>query len=178
MSEGDVPDVRPEKETSSGVVPDRILLATDGSKGSELAARTAAGLSRKLGSSMYLIHVMPVSSFHSGFGAAGDSDEGDTLTIYEEDVGQAQDLLDEQVKQLEEESVAVEKAELRTGEPDAEVVNFAEEVGVDLVVVGSRGTGAFKRAPMGSVSDAVLRHAHCPVLVVREQESKNDGKQA
>jgi len=36
-------------------------------------------------------------------------------------------------------------------------------------VVGSRGLGGIKRALMGSVSDSVMRHAHCPVLVVREE---------
>lgn len=173
MSERGATDVRPE-ETKGGGAPARILLATDGSKGSELAARTAGEFSRKFGAGLYLAHVMPVSSFHSGFGP----DEGDSLTIYEEDASHAQDLLNKQVRQLEDEGVAVEKADLRIGEPDAEVVAFAEEIGADLVVVGSRGTGNFKRAPIGSVSESIVRHAHCPVMVVREQEPKNDGRQA
>ena len=41
-------------------------------------------------------------------------------------------------------------------------------VGPGLIVLGSRGRGGIRRALMGSVSDAVVRHAHCPVLVVRE----------
>jgi nucleotide-binding universal stress UspA family protein len=43
---------------------------------------------------------------------------------------------------------------------------LAEEVGVGFIVVGSRGQGGVRRALMGSVSDFVVRHAHCPVLVV------------
>ncbi|HEX8260308.1 MAG TPA: universal stress protein [Rubrobacteraceae bacterium] len=38
--------------------------------------------------------------------------------------------------------------------------------GVGLIVLGSRGVGAISRALMGSVSDSVVRHAHCPVFVV------------
>ena len=50
-----------------------------------------------------------------------------------------------------------------------EIVGLAEEVGADLIVVGSRGLGGFRRALMGSVSESVVRHAHCPVLVFRAE---------
>jgi nucleotide-binding universal stress UspA family protein len=49
-----------------------------------------------------------------------------------------------------------------------EIVGLAEEIGAGLIVMGSRGLGGIRRALMGSVSDSVVRHAHCPVLVVRE----------
>jgi nucleotide-binding universal stress UspA family protein len=39
-----------------------------------------------------------------------------------------------------------------------------------LIVIGSRGLGPLRRALMGSVSDSVVRHAHCPVLVVRHEK--------
>ena len=50
-----------------------------------------------------------------------------------------------------------------------EIVDLAEELGVGLVVVGRRGLEGVRRALMGSVSDSVVRHAHCPVLVVRKK---------
>jgi len=62
------------------------------------------------------------------------------------------------------------QAHLRMGKADVQIVDLAEELGAGLVVVGSRGLGGIKRALMGSVSDSVMRHAHCPVLVVREEE--------
>lgn len=176
MSERGATDVWREEETTGVGAPARILLASDGSKGSELAAKTAAELSRKFGSRVYLTHVMPVSSFCSGFGLEHDPGEVDTLSIYEEDAEHAQGILDKQVEQLEDEGVAVEKAYLRTGEPDAEIVALAEEIRADLVIVGSQGTGTFERAPMGSVSESIVRHANCPVLVVRGQEFIDDGR--
>ena len=57
---------------------------------------------------------------------------------------------------------------LETGDPDKEIVKLSEELSVGTIVIGSRGLGAVRRALMGSVSEAVVRHAHCPVFVVRE----------
>ena len=56
-----------------------------------------------------------------------------------------------------------------------EIVKLGEEIGAGLIVVGRRGSGGMRRALMGSVSDSVVRHAHCPVLVVRKEERDEDG---
>jgi len=56
------------------------------------------------------------------------------------------------------------------GTAAVEATALAQELGVGLMVVGSRGLGGITRALMGSVSDSVVRHAHCPVLVVRKEE--------
>jgi nucleotide-binding universal stress UspA family protein len=53
------------------------------------------------------------------------------------------------------------------GEPGPSIVEAAAAERVDLVVVGTRGRNRVERAVLGSVSDHVVRHAHCPVLVVR-----------
>jgi nucleotide-binding universal stress UspA family protein len=63
--------------------------------------------------------------------------------------------------------VEVAGAHLRRGRVDEEIVALAGELGADMVVMGCRGQGGVKRTLMGSVSDSVLRHAHCPVLVAR-----------
>ena len=65
-------------------------------------------------------------------------------------------------------TVAVEH--LIEGRVAPEIVGLAEEIGAGLIVMGSRGLGGIRRALMGSVSDSVVRHAHCPVLVVREEK--------
>src|SRR5215207_7534542 len=61
---------------------------------------------------------------------------------------------------------------LRMGAVDLEIVALAEELQADLIVMGSRGLGGVRRALMGSVSDSVVRHAHCPVLVVRPEKGQ------
>jgi nucleotide-binding universal stress UspA family protein len=47
------------------------------------------------------------------------------------------------------------------------VVGLAAELGAWMIVMGSRGHGGIRRVLMGSVSDCVVRHAHCPVMIVR-----------
>ena len=56
---------------------------------------------------------------------------------------------------------------LREGRAAEEIVELAEDIGAGLIVMGSRGRGRLRRALMGSVSDAVVRHAHCPVTIIR-----------
>ena len=47
------------------------------------------------------------------------------------------------------------------------IVEFAEQENVDLIVIGTRGLGGFKKMLVGSVSSGVITHAHCNVVVVR-----------
>ena len=63
-------------------------------------------------------------------------------------------------------SAATVDVTVTTGHPAAEIVRQAEVGGSDLIVIGARGLGRMKRLLLGSVSEAVLRHAACSVLVV------------
>ena len=85
-------------------------------------------------------------------------------------------MLDEQVRRVEEVGGTVQEAYVRVGERRSdEIVKVAEEVRAGLIVMGSRGLGGVRRTLMGSVSDAVVRHAHCPVLIVRRHEDAVGG---
>lgn len=58
---------------------------------------------------------------------------------------------------------------VETGDPGATICLVARELAVDAIVIGSHGKGFLSRVLLGSVSDHVMRHAPCPVLVVRSQ---------
>jgi nucleotide-binding universal stress UspA family protein len=142
-------------------LPRKILVAVDGSQGAAAAARRAAEMSRAFGSELHVVHVVPVAVPYHLFDG-----DADGPSLYEEDQQWARELLDGQVELIEEGGGEVVKSYLRTGEPDAEVISLAEEIGASMIVTGSRGLGRLRR-PIGSVSSSIAAHAHCPVLVVR-----------
>lgn len=146
----------------------RILLATDGSPEAGRAARIAVALSGKLGSELHVVYVgsMP-SRYVPAESEILDYDFWKELRELSE--REATGKLEELVRTLEEGGGKVEIAHVVVGRPDTEIVRLAEEIDADLVVVGSRGFGRLRRAVMGSVSLSVVRHAHCPVLVVRSE---------
>ena len=149
------------------IFPTKILLATDGSDEATLAARTAVDLANKTGSELHLVHARPLPAL-AGYSAAETPIANE---IDEEGLKKRfRRLLDEQVKKVEAEGGSVTQAHLRIGKPDTEIVGLAEEIGAGLIVIGSRGLDGIGRALMGSVSDTVVRHAHCPVMVVRRAE--------
>lgn len=75
--------------------------------------------------------------------------------------------MEAEVERMEGAGTQVARAHLSSGRADEEIVVLAEELGTDLIVLGCRGLGGVKRALMGSVSESVVRHAHCPVMVAR-----------
>jgi nucleotide-binding universal stress UspA family protein len=150
------------------IFPTKILLATDGSKEAELAFASAADLSEKTGSELHVVYVghMPLVSYESPGATTLDPD---LLGRMQESAEQeTRTKLDEQVQRVGKTGSEVAEIHARLGRPDAEIVGLADELGAGLIVLGSRGLGSLRRVLMGSVSDSVVRHAHCPVLIVRE----------
>ena len=75
------------------------------------------------------------------------------------------------MKRLESAGSSVAQSHLRMGGAAEEIVALGEEMEAGLIVMGSRGREGIRRALMGSVSDAVVRHAHCPVMIVRPEKA-------
>jgi nucleotide-binding universal stress UspA family protein len=151
------------------VFPAKILLATDASEESRVAATIAADLAQRTGSELHAVHVGKVLTHGAYVGV----EVGPLPGVHQEELDrQAQELLEAEVERMKSTGVDVGVTHLRKGRADEEVIVLAEELGADLVVMGSRGLGGMRRALMGSVSDSVVRHAHCPVLVVREKDQR------
>jgi len=149
------------------IFPTKILLATDASEEAALAARTATDIADKTGSGLHLV-LVGLSAAYVGMGPP---EIADIPAPRQQELNEeAQRLLDAQVEQIKADGGTVAQAHLRIGRPDEQIVDSAEEIGAGLIVMGSRGLGGIRRLLMGSVSDSVVRHAHCPVLIVRAQK--------
>ena len=149
------------------IFPTRILVATDGSKEAKLALTTAADLAKSTNSELHIAYVFP-TAVQRPFPNPITGRPAEVLEHeLEEAMGQAQSFLDREVEQVKGEGAEVVDTHLVRGRPDRELVHISEEIDAGLIVMGSRGLGGVRRALMGSVSDSVVRHAHCPVLVVR-----------
>jgi nucleotide-binding universal stress UspA family protein len=149
------------------MLPTRILLASDGSKEAARAARTAIELSNNLGAELHVVYVGHMPNVFYESPGAWTLDQDLATTMEERAEEEALTRLDEQVHRISEAGGKVAQAHVKVGRPDAQIVGLAEELGADLIVVGSRGLGGIRRALMGSVSESVLHHAHCAVLVAR-----------
>jgi nucleotide-binding universal stress UspA family protein len=145
------------------IFPTTILLATDASEEAQLAATTAAELAKKTNSELHLLSVGPdLPLYELPEHPAGFED------VLRENRREAKEMLEQQATRIEQSGVRVKETHLREGRAEEEIVEVAEEIGAGLIVLGSRGHGRLRRALMGSVSDAVVRHAHCPVTIVRK----------
>ncbi len=155
--------------------PTKVLLATDRTDDSVMAAQAALALCGKTGAELHVVHV-----WRAALSATGTTVKGVSLPSepYEHAARRAERLLDRQVEQLRVIGGTVTGSYLRMGQPAAEVIDLSEQLGVDLLVVGSGRprpvkrivTATMGRAALGRVAGTIVRSAHCPVLVVH-----NDG---
>jgi len=139
----------------------RILIATDGSLAANEAVQVGLDLAAERSAETTVIHVAPAVDVlpWSGIGVP---------SAFPHEIGNAdRQPLDEAERLAGLQGVTISTA-LLVGEPVDEIVAFADAHDVDLIVVGSRGHGAFASAVLGSVSLGVLHETRRPVLVVRE----------
>lgn len=135
-----------------------LLLATDLSPASEAATERALDLARRLGSGILAVSVIDPGTLRlpgGRFGARIDQ-------VRASREREAQVL----VRRGRELGVPVTFL-IWQGDPGEVIVEAARSEGVEMIVIGSHGRRGVERALLGSVSDHVVRHAPCPVLVVR-----------
>lgn len=147
----------------------RILVATDFSETSRAALHKAKELADAFHAELQVLHVI-----NDPYDFAGQIPrylpEADAFRQTLKDVANAE--LDQT---LTPEEVAHYRATLSLciGRPATEIVRFAKDHQVSLIVIGTHGRGAVGHMLLGSVAENVVRHAHCPVLTVRNLPTKD-----
>jgi nucleotide-binding universal stress UspA family protein len=145
----------------------KILVAIESSDFSNAAIEAVRRQFRSAEVEVSLLHVIdPLVYLPLYEGAARDFSRIDALR--EENLKQAQAFMDRAAKLLRESGYRVTSS-IEEGEPRTTIVDHAERVKSDLVVVGSHGRRGLPRLLLGSVSEYVARHAPCSVEIVRQQ---------
>jgi len=138
--------------------PTKILVPVDGSIPSKNAVKYAATLAKQNEAEITLLHVYgPISQLLTGEG----------LEIVKKELTEESEKLMTEYKELMEECGATADMLTRAGETGNVILNVADELGSDLIIMGSRGHTALEGIVMGSVAIKVLHGAKCPVLVTR-----------
>jgi nucleotide-binding universal stress UspA family protein len=149
----------------------KIMIATDGSDCSMLAANKGIELARLSGGTVYAVHVVPTAYFFpmdgDYFSSMGVNPYWDSMyeVMYEALRKQGQRIVNS-VKGLgEAKGINVEPV-LLEGHPADELIRYAEVEGMDIVIMGTLGKTGLDRLLLGSVAENLVRHSKVPVMVV------------
>jgi nucleotide-binding universal stress UspA family protein len=144
-----------------------ILLPTDFSQCAESALPYAAGLARQMGARLLCLHVVEAVMPPVGYAAVAEPMPAVDIS------GQLEESATRELPKLgaREECAGLDVEELLAhGDAAGEIVRVARERNVDLIVISSHGRTGWGRLLFGSTAESVVRHAHCPVLVVKPKE--------
>jgi len=144
----------------------KVLVPVDFSDTSDVALRYGKALAGAFGASLHVIHVVqepyaqPWAVEAYGFSMA---------TLQEDWIKEANTKL-ESVLTADDRRALKATATTILGHPVSEILRFATDERVELIVMGTHGRGPLGHMVMGSVAERVVRHAPCPVLTVHEAE--------
>jgi nucleotide-binding universal stress UspA family protein len=139
----------------------RILVATDGSEDAAHAADHAIAIARAFGASLIVVSVVDIYVFMDPQTAAY------TVEVLDRERVFLREAVDGIAAKARHAGIASVDAKVVEGFPRTALVEAIEAEKVDLVVAGSHGRNAIQRLLIGSTSEHLIRHAPCPVLVVR-----------
>jgi nucleotide-binding universal stress UspA family protein len=143
----------------------KILVAVDGSNPSLNASTYAIEMAKRNDAELIVLNIVsptPYSQFE--YDNIGRMEEIERI-----DKENAQQQIVDKVKQKATEKKVNVKTDvlIKYTSVVKEIVEYAEEMNVDMIVIGSKGMTGFKKLLLGSVASGVVKYSHCPVLVVK-----------
>ncbi|WP_423792199.1 universal stress protein [Methanocaldococcus indicus] len=143
----------------------KIVIPTDGSDVSNEALKHGYYIAKKMDAEVYVIYVVDISPF-VGLPAEG------TWEMIEQMLKEEGEEILKKSKEIANEYDLDVKTELLEGIPAKEIVEFAEKIKADLIVMGTTGKTGLERILLGSVAERVIKNSHCPVLVVKKPKKE------
>jgi nucleotide-binding universal stress UspA family protein len=146
----------------------RILVPIDGSVNSTRAAETAVRLAKDYSAQLIFLNIIPAPKLTFGAGSVLGTPTLALDKYYEYAEGQARSLVDKMIELAKDNSVNATGEIVKSSESTVQsIIDQEKDQKVDLIVIGTRGLGSFKKMIIGSVSSGVVTYSQCPVLVVR-----------
>ena len=150
-----------------------ILVPTDGSEGSMKAAAYAGDLAKAFGANVTVLFVQSDENLLASAWGAGEFYEGVPSGL--KAVDDIREVMEKKARENELPDTSSALGEVNSepqlvtvwGHPAEEIVKYAKENAVDLVIMGSHGRSGIKKAFLGSVSQAVANQLSCPVTLVK-----------
>ncbi len=139
-----------------------ILVPTDFSRPSEQALTYARSLAQRFGASLHLLHVVNRPLLAEGLAAEAFMNESAALGA---------DMVEVAQQRLHKLAPGAASTDVVFGYAAKSIVEHASRLGADLIVMGSHGRTGIAHVLLGSVAEAVVRTAPCPVLTVRDQKA-------
>ncbi len=145
----------------------KILLATDGTKHSDSAVETIKNFQFSETDEIKIVSVVDMAlplaiDIYAGYVPTTSEIE----TTARENAEKVLETTSQKIREIVSADVFI-STEILFGSPESRIVETAEKFGADLIIVGSHGYNRWERLLLGSVSDSVVHHAPCSVLVVR-----------
>jgi len=148
---------------------ERILIATDGSKFGEKAAKAGIELAKLSGGKVIIVYVADINKYTSSAGLISPFGgvSPDAIDVVVESIREAGEKATLHVKELARASGVTSDRLIVEGNPPSEILRIAEDDKIDVIVMGSIGKTGLEKFLMGSVAEKVVHDSKLPVLIVR-----------
>ena len=137
----------------------KILLAYDGSDGSKFALEKVLDIAKLAHPELHLLAVGRIPEYAETVSETDEAKE-QARSYYSK-------IMDDAAGQLQQRGLSA-KIHIDFGKPADTILRIAEDLGVDLLVLGTHPHSAVRRRVLGATVDKVIDHAHCSVLVIRK----------
>lgn len=148
-------------------MPDKILIAVDGSDQALHAFNFYVSTVHRADNEVVILHCPELTQAFSKHLKAGDHSQ-DWSELLEQEKKRWNTVQERYQALIEEHKLKGEFEVEPSNKPGESIVRVATDKKADMIVMGTRGLGTIRRTIMGSVSDYVVHHAHCPVIVCRQ----------
>ncbi|MDF7823326.1 universal stress protein [Pontiellaceae bacterium B12227] len=158
-----------------------LLVAVDFSKFTNAVLAEAAELATALDAKLWIIHVTSTGASAYAFDTTQYTDYAPDMLNMTNDVQLARDISAEELKREHRELLGISaklrndgietQALLLKGDPSRLIIDKADELEAEMIILGSHGHGILHKALLGSVSESIIRNAACNVLIVPPKEA-------